>query len=474
MVNIEELLKRLQQAETEMDRQWVLLELQMSQMSDEMTSMLWAAAVPHFFDAKVLAALRPELQDRADELYAALKTLTFVEEFPKYGHNVHELTRDVLLSQLWRQNQAEFLRLSEQLADYFFDRETSSEEDVEFAYHEILSEGHAQRGRLLDQVIRWWDYHQIDRIQTALQRFSEHEKAGRLDEFGNGFLLHLNGLLKSKTANYKEAELYFSRAEAIYKNKNLKNSRYITTLLRDIGTNKKNQGDNKSATSTCEQVLRICEEQFGKNHPDTAISLNNLAILYHDTGRLKEAELLHLRSLKIREEQFGENHPDTANSLNNLALLYQATGRSKEAEQLHLRSLKIREEQFGKNHPNTATSLNNLAGIYLGTLNPWKVVKAVFLQTQSLKIKLKTIGWRHPSFRVGLLNLLSILMLGGMVGWTVLSMLIRLIQSPSWVVLFRLIFFIVLIKLWLRWNVEGRLWAKTRYYLSKWKQRSKS
>ena len=54
MVSIEELLKRVQQAETETERQWILLELQMSQMSEDLVAMLWATAIPHFFDANIL------------------------------------------------------------------------------------------------------------------------------------------------------------------------------------------------------------------------------------------------------------------------------------------------------------------------------------------------------------------------------------------------------------------------------------
>lgn len=68
MLSIEELLERVQQAETETGRQWILLELQMSQMPEALVSMLWAAAIPHFFDAQVLAALRPELADEAETL----------------------------------------------------------------------------------------------------------------------------------------------------------------------------------------------------------------------------------------------------------------------------------------------------------------------------------------------------------------------------------------------------------------------
>jgi hypothetical protein len=239
VVSIEEILRRVQQAETETERQWILLELQMSQMPDDLVSMLWAAAIPHFFDANILAALRPELAEQADKLYEKLKTLTFVEEFPKQGYNIHELTRNVLLNQLWQQDKDEFLRLSQRAADYFFAEKMSSEEDVEFCYHEILNEGEAQTGRLLDRGFDWWTYNQIERLQAAIKGFREHEIADRLDAFGKGFSLHLQGLVKIRSGHYAEAESFLSRTETFYKEINLKNLRYITTLLRDIGSSKR-------------------------------------------------------------------------------------------------------------------------------------------------------------------------------------------------------------------------------------------
>jgi len=274
VVSIEEILKRVQQAETETERQWILLELQMSQMPDDLVSMLWAAAIPHFFDANILAALRPELAEQADKLYEKLKTLTFVEEFPKQGYNIHELTRNVLLNQLWQQDKDEFLRLSQRAADYFFSEKMSSEEDVEFCYHEILNEGDAQTGRLLDRAIDWWTYNQIERLQAAVQGFREHEIADRLDAFGKGFSLHLQALVKIRSGHYAEAESFLSRTETFYKEINLKNLRYTTTLLRDIGTSKKEQSDYDSSVYFHENALSISEEHLGENHPDTAISLN--------------------------------------------------------------------------------------------------------------------------------------------------------------------------------------------------------
>jgi tetratricopeptide (TPR) repeat protein len=410
LVSIEDLLKQIQAAETEEDRQWILLELQMSQMPNSLVSMLWAAAIPHFFDEKVLSALRPELAGDANRLYDDLKKLTFVEEFPGHGFNIHELTRNVLLERLWGQQQEEFLMLSQRAADYFFELKESAEEDVEFSYHEILNEGVRQTGRLLDRVINWWTYYQIDTIKAALQRFLEHARADRLSCFGQGFSLHLNGLAKSRIANYQEAESLFRQAKKVYMDENLGNRRYETTLLRDLSSSISDQGDPESARLITEEALKISEEQLGEIHLDTAISLNNLAGLYQNLGRYKEAEPLLLRALEINEVQLGENHLETAYNLNNLASLYRILGRYKEAEPLYLRALKIREEQLGENHPDTANGLNNLAGLYQ---NLGRYKEAEPLHLRALKIREEQLGENHPDTANSLNNLASLCQISG-------------------------------------------------------------
>jgi tetratricopeptide (TPR) repeat protein len=78
------------------------------------------------------------------------------------------------------------------------------------------------------------------------------------------------------------------------------------------------------------------------------------------TRRYNEAEPLFLRSLAIWEKSLGKNHPDVATSLNNLAELYDVQGKYVEAEPLYQRSLVIREKALGKGHPNTKTVRENL------------------------------------------------------------------------------------------------------------------
>ena len=66
-----------------------------------------------------------------------------------------------------------------------------------------------------------------------------------------------------------------------------------------------------------------------------------------------------MRALQIREQQLEAEHPSTATSLNNLALLYERQGKYEQAEPLYERALQIYEQQLGAEHPSTATSLKS-------------------------------------------------------------------------------------------------------------------
>ena len=83
----------------------------------------------------------------------------------------------------------------------------------------------------------------------------------------------------------------------------------------------------------------------------------------YETGNYAEATAIAERSLAWKEVKLGPEHPDTATSLNNLAVLYDNQGLYAKAEPLYQRALAIREKALGPEHPDTATSLNNLAGL---------------------------------------------------------------------------------------------------------------
>ena len=112
------------------------------------------------------------------------------------------------------------------------------------------------------------------------------------------------------------------------------------------------------------QALAIRQKVLGPEHSDTATSLNNLAVLLRDQGRLAEAELLYRQALAICQKVLGPEHSDTATSLANLASLLQAQGHLAEAEPLYRQALAIRQKVLGPEHPQTIALRNALAKMF--------------------------------------------------------------------------------------------------------------
>ena len=75
------------------------------------------------------------------------------------------------------------------------------------------------------------------------------------------------------------------------------------------------------------RALAIQENALGENHPDVAKSLNNLAMLLEDQGKLAEAEAMSRRALAIAKTALGEDHPSVASSRGNLGVLLDAKAR---------------------------------------------------------------------------------------------------------------------------------------------------
>jgi tetratricopeptide (TPR) repeat protein len=162
------------------------------------------------------------------------------------------------------------------------------------------------------------------------------------------------------------------------------------------------QGAYSRAEPWREQCLITARGRLGEEHPDVALSLNNLALLYSAQGRYTEAEPLYLQALELRKRLLGEEHPHVALSLNNLALLYYSQGRYAEAEPLYLQALELCKRLLGEEHPYVALSLNNLAGLYS---SQERYAEAEPLYLQALELCKRLLGEEHPHVAESLNNL---------------------------------------------------------------------
>jgi tetratricopeptide (TPR) repeat protein len=173
----------------------------------------------------------------------------------------------------------------------------------------------------------------------------------------------------------------------------------LAVLLHD-------QGDYAGARPLYERALAIREKALGPEHPETATSLNSLARVLHDQGDLAGARPLIEGALAINEKALGPEHPATATSLNNLAGLLQAQGDLAGARSLIERALAINEKALGPEHADTATSLNNLAGL-LQAQGDLAVARPLF--ERALAIDEKVLGPEHPRTATAVSNLARVL-----------------------------------------------------------------
>ena len=166
------------------------------------------------------------------------------------------------------------------------------------------------------------------------------------------------------------------------------------TFCHSLGRVFDAQGKYSEALKYYFRALDIYEETQGKQHPETATTLNNIGESLRSQGKYSEALKYYLRALEIYEETLGKQHPSTATTLDNMGQVFYSQGGYSEALEYYLRALEIKEETLGKQHPSTATTLNNMGLAYYNQGDKDKALK--YLQN-CLKIWKKTLGDSHPN-----------------------------------------------------------------------------
>ncbi len=162
--------------------------------------------------------------------------------------------------------------------------------------------------------------------------------------------------------------------------------------------------EEDNAIEVAKKDLEAVEKDVGSDHPDTALSMETLALLYHQQGMYAEAEPLYKKALEIREAALGRNHPDVALSLDDLALLNHNKGRYEEAEPLYNRALEIRKKALGPDHLEVASSLDHLASLHETQI---QYDQAEPLYRQAQEIREKALGPNHPDVARGTRDLTS-------------------------------------------------------------------
>jgi tetratricopeptide (TPR) repeat protein len=102
-------------------------------------------------------------------------------------------------------------------------------------------------------------------------------------------------------------------------------------------------------------------ETFGEDDPRLALSLNNVAAVWHTMGKYTMAEPLYLRSLEIKKKLHGEDHDEVALNLHNLAVLYSARRMYPVAEKYYKQALEVKTRLHGEHSSELLVTLKYYA-----------------------------------------------------------------------------------------------------------------
>jgi CHAT domain-containing protein len=154
--------------------------------------------------------------------------------------------------------------------------------------------------------------------------------------------------------------------------------------------------DNPEAEKWYLDALDIWAKSIGKEHPDYARCLDDLAIFYHNNAeKYEKAEPLYLEAIAIFEKTLGKEHADYVQTIMSLAQLYSDLENNEKAEPLYLEVKNIREKTLGKENPLYAESLVRL-GIFYENIGNFSKAEPLLLDANA--IQEKATGRENPRY----------------------------------------------------------------------------
>src|SRR5262249_47541392 len=115
-----------------------------------------------------------------------------------------------------------------------------------------------------------------------------------------------------------------------------------------------------------ENAIMRLKLQFKDDDPELFWAMHGLADIYKDPkiNRLPDALSIYQRLLKLRTETLGPDHPDTLLTMNNLANMYTRTGHPDDAIPIMQETVRLRQIKHGPDHPETLDSMQGLVAAY--------------------------------------------------------------------------------------------------------------
>ena len=214
-------------------------------------------------------------------------------------------------------------------------------------------EPHRAAKHLIDLAVVQHNLGHLPEAAATLTRAMDHvSRAGSGAELLHCRALLVLGAVEMDQKQYDQAERHIRESLAISEPKLRPRHRLSLDGYNALGIVAIRQGRYSEAQPLFERVHEA-EAAEQASAARRAITMNNLAVVYRELGKLQEAEAMQRLALQTQQQALGAQHPATANTLKNLALVLQRRGKPDEARQVARSAQSIAEAAFGADHPKT-------------------------------------------------------------------------------------------------------------------------
>lgn len=126
------------------------------------------------------------------------------------------------------------------------------------------------------------------------------------------------------------------------------------------------EGDLARPEDLYRQAERPAEAAWGRESAEYGAFLNEVGRYYHRRRKLDTAERFYLDAFGVRVRVLGKEHPDVAQSIVNLAVLYENQSRNQKAETYYRTAAEIRERVLGATDLRTVEAKEHFARLLHG------------------------------------------------------------------------------------------------------------
>jgi tetratricopeptide (TPR) repeat protein len=337
MMDFEEAISRLQAAQGNPEKLTLAtVDIVLATHEPALRTALEAAAVPHWFDARILSALLETNEAVASKWVEELRQLPMVEAFPAHdAWNVHEATRLALRRRLASEEVSRLHALSALAAKCFENDGPASR--VETIYHRLLA-APEQAADELERLWKEWNgaghYEPLQALSVAL---GELILADQLTPSARARSLVCFGLIRSGMLPLRKAKELSREALKLFHN--LGHESGEADARNQLGNILRAEGNLAGALREYEAYKQIME-RLTQCDPDNtdwqrelSVSHNCVGRVYEAQGRLAEALREYEASKQIRG-RLTQRDPDNTGwqrdlsfSHNRIGGVYQTQGR---------------------------------------------------------------------------------------------------------------------------------------------------